>query len=339
MQNSFLSLLLDPFADGRGGGFGASGPAALAYSDEASQLPSAIAQAYGSVLKEPAAPPAPHWNVWGAGFGGANDNAGNMATGSQNTSTSAAAFAIGADYHVDPDTMLGLALAGGGTAWSLLGGFGGGRSDVFQAGLYGVHAFGPAYIAGAFGFGNYWVKTDRTVTLAGGGALDADFGAQGYGGRIEGGYHIPFEPVTFAPYAAVQPQAFVTPAYSEYAASGAPGLALSYNAQTGTEVRGELGTWVNKTLLPADGDALNLFGRAAWAHDWLSNPNLTADFPALPASSFVVNGTAPPPDLALATFGGELRLPNAWALMAKFEGEFGKGSGTYAGTGRISYMW
>jgi hypothetical protein len=44
-------------------------------------------------------------------------------------------FAGGMDYHVAPDTILGFALAGGGTDWALAQGLGGGRSDSFQVGL------------------------------------------------------------------------------------------------------------------------------------------------------------------------------------------------------------
>ena len=41
-------------------------------------------------------------------------------------------------YHVTPATSYGFALAGGGTNWNLSGGLGGGRSDAFQAGVYGT---------------------------------------------------------------------------------------------------------------------------------------------------------------------------------------------------------
>jgi outer membrane autotransporter protein len=289
------------------------------------------------VLKGP--PPVvytPHWNVWGAGFGGGNEIAGNASAGTHDTSSDAAGGAIGADYFVAPDTRLGFALAGGGTAWSVSEGLGGGHSDVFQAGIYGVHDFGPAYIAGAVAFGNYWVRTNR---VAGGGTLDSNFDAQGYGGRIEGGYHIPFENVTFTPYGAVQPQAFSNPAFSEYAISGSGTAALSYMAQTGTEVRGEVGSWV-RTIMPLDnGEALTLFGRAAYAHDWQTNPTLTAGFLSLAAPSFVINGAEAPFNIALVTAGAELRLSANWAVMAKFEGEFSSGYESYAGTARLSYLW
>src|SRR5262249_42904505 len=71
--NAFLRLLLDPFAATRGtAGFGS----AMGFAPEASaRLPSEVALAYASVLKEPAAPAQPAlasrpWNVWASGYGG-----------------------------------------------------------------------------------------------------------------------------------------------------------------------------------------------------------------------------------------------------------------------------
>ena len=59
----------------------------------------------------------------------------------------AAGVAGGLDYHLSPDTVVGFALAGGGTNWSLAQGLGGGRSDAFQAGVYAATRSGPAYLA------------------------------------------------------------------------------------------------------------------------------------------------------------------------------------------------
>ena len=91
-------------------------------------------------------------------------------------------------------------------------------------------------------------------------------------------------------------------------------------------------------MLPGNG-VLKLFGRLAWAYDWQSNPALTATFQNVPTASFAVNGAKPAPNQALITAGAEWRLAQNWSLMAKFEGEFGAGSETYAATGRINYTW
>ena len=58
------------------------------------------------------------------------------------------------------------------------------------------------------------MSTDR---LAFGDHLTADFNAQSYGGRVEGGYRFGTYYGGVTPYAAIQAQSFHTPGYSESA--------------------------------------------------------------------------------------------------------------------------
>jgi outer membrane autotransporter protein len=337
--NSFLSLLTDPFTANRGLG------SAMGFAPErGSRLPPAIGSAYGMVTKAP--PPivsyAPRWDVWGAAFGGSNTTSGNpTVVGSHDTRSNVGGFATGADYRLAPDALIGFSLAGGATSWSLAGGFGGGRSDVFLAGLYGAKQFGAGYVSGAFSYSNYWMSTDRTVTVAGLDQLHADFNAQNFGGRLEGGYHVPtrWMAVQWTPYAAIQAQSFRTPGYGEVANAGSAQFALTYNGRTATAVRGELGGRVDKTFALDNGTQLNLFGKAAWAHDEISDPTLNVSFIGLPIASFAVNGATPAHDLALVTAGSEWRMASNVSLMAKFDGEFANRSQTYAGTARLRYTW
>jgi uncharacterized protein with beta-barrel porin domain len=105
-----------------------------------------------------------------------------------------------------------------------------------------------------------------------------------------------------------------------------------------TDVRSELGARFDD-LTVIRGKPLILFGRLAWAHDFVSNPSLSAAFEALPGGSFTVNGAPIPPDSVLTTAGTQLFLTPQWTLLAKFDGEFAKGSQTYAGTGTLRYTW
>jgi outer membrane autotransporter protein len=305
-------------------------------------LPPEVANAYASVLKAPAAPIRSYgpWSAWGAAYGGTNSVTGDpIVVGSHNVNTQAGGFAAGLDYRVSPDAVIGFALAGAGTGWNLSAGLGSGHSDAFQAGIYAKRQLGQAYVSAALAFSNYWASTKRVVAVAGTDTLTASFNAQSLGGRIEGGYRVSLAPVTLTPYAAVQAQSFHTPSYSETAASGSPQFALSYAGQSSTATRAELGSWLSRNVLLAGGDTVALFGRAAWAHDWFSNLAMTPSFLALPGASFVVNGAAPPANLALVTAGAELRLRSNWSLMGRFDGEFGDGAQTYTGTARVRYVW
>jgi autotransporter-associated beta strand protein len=338
--NQFLGLRLDPFVDGRSGVGGAGGPA-LGFAPEQAALPDDVALAYSSVLKAPQAAAAPafeqRWAAWGAAYGGGNKTSGDPAVlGSHDLSASVAGFAGGLDYRLTPNSVVGVALAGGGTSWNLVQGLGGGKSDAFQAGVYGATRWGAAYLAGAFAYTNHWMSTDRFAFASD--HLTASFNAQSLGGRVEGGYRVATVYGGVTPYAAIQAQSFRTPSYSETDGSGA-GFALAYNARTGTDTRSELGARFDRLIALNPSAALALRGRLAWAHDWVSDPSLAAVFQTLPGASFIVNGATPVKDSALVSAGTELRLANGVTLLGKFDGEFASRSTTYAGTGTVRYAW
>jgi uncharacterized protein with beta-barrel porin domain len=334
-MTEFLSLMLDPFVAGRNG-IGGAGAIGFAPEQEAN-FPSDIALAYSAILK---APPKPatldqRWSVWGAAYGGSNKTNGDPAVGSTTFTAGTFGFAAGMDYRPAPDTVLGFALAGGGTNWNLAQALGGGRSDAFQAGVYGTKYFGPAYLAGALAFANNWMTTNRTAL---GDQLTASFNAQSFGGRVEAGYRYAVRPaIGVTPYGALQAQSFHTPSHSETDLT-AGGFGLTYAAMSATDTRSELGARFDG-LTTLNGLPLILRGRLAWAHDWVSNPALTAVFQALPGASFVVNGAALPANSALASAGAELKLNPHVSLLGKFDGEFAGGSQTYAGTGTLRYTW
>jgi outer membrane autotransporter protein len=344
LMSDFLNLMLDPSSGGGTGGASASGnsgaPGFAPEQDAA--LPPEIALAYNSMLTK--APPKPQsfdqrWTAWGSAFGGTARINGDPAAGSNNVTASDYGFAGGMNYHLSPDTLVGFAFAGGGTNWSLAQNLGTGRSDAFQAGLYAKTHSGPAYLSAALAFANHWFTTDRTSAL--GDRLEAKFQGQGIGGRLEAGYRYGLPSTNYlagiTPYAAVQAQSFHTPTYAEADLTGG-GFGVTYNAQNATDTRSELGVRADDlTMIGAM--PLILRGRLAWAHDWISNSALGAAFQTLPGTSFIVNGAAPPKDSVLTTAGAELRMTANWSLLGKFDGEFGNGAQTYAGTGTLRYSW
>ncbi len=336
LTNQFLNIMLDPFVDGRSN---VNGGGAIGFAPEREELPDDIALAYSKIVK---APPKPQtfdqpWSVWGAGYGGSNRTTGDAAVdGSHDLSASTAGGAAGLDYRLAPGTVVGFALAGGGTNWSLAQGIGGGKSDAFQAGIYGTARSGPAYLAAALAFTNHWMSTDRLAFASD--HLTASINAQSYGGRVEGGYRFATYYGGLTPYAAIQSQTFHTPGYIETDLTSG-GFALGFNSRNATDTRSELGGRFDHLLLLNPEAALTLRTRVAWAHDWVSDPALTAAFQMLPGTSFIVNGATPAKNSALTSAGAELRLANGVALLAKFDGEFASHSSTYAGTGTVRYTW
>ncbi|MGA2290055.1 autotransporter outer membrane beta-barrel domain-containing protein, partial [Bradyrhizobium sp.] len=249
LMGGFLGLISDPLING-GGGIGGGG--ALPFAPERSSLPPDLALAYAKAMKAPPGQPVfdQRWNVWGSAFGGGNGTDGNPVTGSHDLSAAAAGVAAGADYRVTPNTRLGFALAGGSTSWTLSQGLGSGLGDAFMAGIYGKTYLGPVYLTGSLAAADHWISTDRTVV---GDHLTAQFAAQSYGGRIEGGYRLATAFGGVSPYAAAQLQSFRTPAYAESDLTGG-GFGLAYASRNATDTRSELGGRFDREIIPWSSD-------------------------------------------------------------------------------------
>jgi uncharacterized protein with beta-barrel porin domain len=342
----FLNLLLDPTIAGRTGGF-VPGGSATPYADDdvsayaAKRTPTPSERdAYAMATKAPllAAQPVSRWSVWGATYGGSETVGGNAAVGSQDTRATAYGVVTGADYKVSPNTLLGFALAGGGTGFSVANGLGSGSSNMFQAGAYARHNVGAAYLSGALAYGWQDVTTNRSVMLAGIDDLQARFRAESFSGRFEGGYRFVTPLAGITPYGAVQVIDFNLPSYAEQSLTGGGLFALNYAAQTTTDTRTELGFRDDKSYAMQDG-MLTLRGRAAWAHDYDPDRAVTALFQSLPGTSFVVNGARPDADSALVSASAEMKWLNGFSLAATFEGEFSGNVSSYAGKGVFKYTW
>lgn len=204
------------------------------------------------------------------------------------------------------------------------------------SGVYGRTSSGPGYVAASLAFANHWMSTDRTSFASD--QLTVKFNAQSYGGRIEAGYRIAAPLIAATPYAAINAQAFATPAYSESDPSGG-GFGLNYAGRTATDTRAELGSRFDRALALDATSLLMLRAKLGYAHDWVSNPALAAVFQALPGTNFIVTGATPARDSALASAGAELRFASGLSFSTKFDGEFAQHSQTYGGTATVRYAW
>jgi fibronectin-binding autotransporter adhesin len=345
MTNQFLELMLDSTVNGRSGRTGA-GALGFAPTDqgEQAQAPDAALD-YAAVSKAPKSVTfEQRWSAWGSAFGGGIKASGDPVVGSTDVSARTYGVGGGMDYRISPDTAVGFAVAGGATNWGLAQGLGNGRSDVFQAGVYGTTHFGPAYLASALTLANHWMTTDRLAIA--GDHLQSAFDAQSYGARVEAGFRYAMPMVAVTPYVAATVQRFSTPSYSETDSVGG-GFGLNYNAAAATEIRGEAGARFDSLIGISENMSLMLRARGAWAYDKISDRGLVAMFEAallpsaLPGSGvgFSVNGAALPNSVALASAGAELRFTNNWSLLAKFDGELARGWRSYTGNGTLRYSW
>jgi autotransporter-associated beta strand protein len=343
-NQQFMSML-DPSSRSGGAGVGVT---SFAEADEA--LGYASANKNNAKAREAYAAVTPRdkramsferrWGVWATGYGGTSTVNGRTSSGTSTTTSRVYGTVVGADYRVAPDTLFGFALGGAGYSFALSDGLGSGKADLFQAGLYGRHSFGAAYISATLTYGWQDVTTDRTVTISGTDKLTANYKASTFAARAEAGWR--FTPwsaaVGVTPYAALQVSSFRLPGYSETATSGSNTFALSYTAQTTTNVRTELGAHVDRPILLRDG-LLTLRGRLAWAHDSNTDRPATATFQTLPGSSFTTNGARPAADSALVSAGAKMDWLNGFSLAGSFEGEFSSTTRSYAGKATLRYDW
>ena len=86
---------------------------------------------------------------------------------------------------------------------------------------------------------------------------------------------------------------------------GGGGFGLSYASTNATDVRTELGSRFDAPTI-VYGKPVILYGRLAWAHDFVNAPSMNASFQALPDSSFTVTGAPIANDLALTTAGAQV---------------------------------
>jgi autotransporter-associated beta strand protein len=347
-MNQFMGVLTDPFVEGRGDVVAPSG-SATGYAVEGDALAYAAKRgnkserdAYATMARH--APAADtftgRWSVWAAAYGGSQTTDGNATLGSNSSTSRIFGTAVGADYRISPYTLAGFALAGGATNFSVVNS-GSGRSDLFQAGAFIRHNVGAAYFSGALAYGWQDITTNRTVTVAGIDQLRAEFNANAWSGRVEGGYRF-VSPWTggigITPYAAGQFTTFDLPGYAEQAVVGTNAFALAYASKSVTDTRSELGLRTDKSYAMLDG-ILTLRGRVAWAHDFNPSRSIGATFQTLPGASFVVNGAAQAGDSALVTASAEKKWLNGWSAAATFEGEFSQVTASYAGKGVVRYAW
>jgi len=347
-MTQFMGVMTDPNIDGRGAPavppgavqYAADDSEALAYASKGKARSQGEREAYAAIYRK--APPLavydPRWSVWAAGFGGSQTTDGSATLGTSSTTSSVYGTAVGADYRFSPNTIAGFALAGGGTTFSVANALGSGRSDLFQVGAYFRHHEGPAYITAALAYGWQDITTNRTVTIAGLDQLRANFNANAWSGRVEGGYRYATPWMGLTPYAAGQFTTFDLPAYAEQAIIGSNTFALAYGSKSVTDTRSELGMRADKSFAMAS-SILTLRGRVAWAHDFNPDRAIGATFQTLPGASFVVNGAARASDSALVTASAEVKWISGWSAAATFESEFSNVTNSYAGKGVVRYAW
>ena len=269
--------------------------------------------------------------LWASMFGTSSTLPGDDDVGSHDTDVSVAGLAAGWQRALSGGRRIGLAMAGGVTGWSLDGTQGAGDSNFLQLGAYGVQEAGNFYVTGAAGLAIHDMSTNRSVTILRTHDYDADYSSTDAALRAEAGYRLGMmEGTSVIPYAALEGHYISTGGYDEDTVSGRNGFALSYDANTTTDVRSELGLGFEITGA-GEMPRFAFTGRAAWAHDWNDGDGTDVSFQAIENASFTVRGAEAPDDVALVNATLSAWVTDNLEVSGSATGEFGAGYESLSG--------
>ena len=339
-ENRFLATLSDQLWLWLGGerpGFADTG-APLGYAPE----PRADMWFKG-ILK---APPAyvPTWNVWASGFGGSQWLAGDpVVVGSANASGRTAGGAAGVDYAANPNLLIGVAVGGSASSFSVPDRATSGRLDGGHLGAYAMQRWGDLYLAGLASYSHFGNTTTRTITGVGPTEIaNGSFGSDQLGARLEIGRTWWLDRWRVTPFAAVQVAQLWQQGYVETstALAGAPGiLGLTFAPISVTSAPTFLGAQLDTRVVFADGTVWAPFARAAWVHELNPTRQVTASFLSVPGAGFTVDGARPAPDSLKLDAGARLAFTHTMALFATFTGEYSDRAHSYAGNAGFRASW
>jgi uncharacterized protein with beta-barrel porin domain len=294
-------------------------------------------------LKEPP-PPAYQprsWRVWTGGFGGVQSFNGDAAVGSANAGTSVAGGAMGFDYQVDATRLVGVAVGGSESHFSVPDRAASGDVLGGHLGAYGVATWGAFYAAGVVSYSRF--DNDVTRTIAGVGPTETAtgrFASDLLGARLEAGRNYALPWINVTPFAAVQTSTLWERGFTETSsAGGLPGiLGLTYQSQTTTSLPTFLGVQLD-TRFTLNNMVWSPFVRTAWVHEFRPDRSITGSLVSVPGTLFTVDGARAWSDALKVNAGPRLALNQYASLFASFDGEFADSGHSYAGRGGVRFAW
>jgi len=244
----------------------------------------------------------------------------------------------GVDYRVAPQLTLGAALVAvhGNMSTDTLPVHG--QFDSYQGALYGSYVPGAYWLNATIGYARnddemkrslFFTDTPRT-------ALGNADGNQ-YFASLRNGVDLPIAKFgVFTPFVALEMQSVESPGFTE---TGADSVNLSVSGNTTNSMRSLLGAQWRKDV-DWLGRALSLNGQLAWAHQYGTQTQaINARFEGASDSGFTVHGSGPARDMTQVGLGARVELGRQIHAFFRYDGEFGGGGHTHAGSAGVDYRW
>jgi uncharacterized protein with beta-barrel porin domain len=260
-------------------------------------------------------PPPGTWRGWMTANGGGGHLSADASRGAAQLHFDNWGGEAGIDYAVTSDILVGIALGGSASGFSVSDRQTTGNAAGGQGAAYALARWDGFYAGGVLAYGRANVDTKRYVAAFGltaenKGSYDAGI----LTARLESGYTFATPQADVTPFVGYQPSWVSLPGYAESVSTGGGPFGLSVQGKTATAQPISLGVQVDRTIAVGEDWSLTPMARAAWVHDFATQRSLMAGFEAVPGATFEIQGAPAAANAALlsgslsATHGDRLTL-------------------------------
>ncbi|TBR29594.1 MAG: autotransporter domain-containing protein [Reyranella sp.] len=275
------------------------------------------------------------FGAWLSGVGGLGSVLGNANAGTMTYNFGGAA--VGMDYRVRPDLLVGIGVGYiGGTQW--VNGFTGqANTDGVSGSVYASYTPGNLYVDGLVGYGYASNRMTRMIAIPGLSARTAQgtTAANQFLGQLETGWRfdVPLsQPASVTPFVRLQGSTTTQNGFTE---SGADSLNLSVQQQTVNSLRSTIGMDLAATF-----SRTTIGLRLGWQHEFADTSRpMTASFSGSPGTPFTVFGATPQRDSAVLGLGATFQVADATEVSLRYDGEVGGGTNNNALTLGLRMKW
>ena len=282
------------------------------------------------------------WRAWGSGFGGIENLSGDSRVGSAAQNDDIYGGAIGVDYQLSPNYLVGVAVGGSEGEFSVPGLSTSGFTTGDHVAFYDIATLGSFYGASSNSFSFF---TNRTTRATGGfGGLTSEtergnFDSHEFRSRLEFGRHVDGYGGTFTPYIALELAKLRSNGFSESAVSGPGLLGLNISGQSSSSVPASIGARFQRVTTLGSGVTFSPTLQVAYVHEFAPQRTQIGALLDLPSSTFFVDGGGPSRDAGQVKFGSELALDAHALMFVNFDGEFSGVDQFYSGHGGFKFVW
>ena len=308
---------------------------ALSYTADAS-LKSPI------VVKGPLPSPERDWRMWGVLLGGGANISSNASQGAPGATSSSFGGLAGLDYRLQPNWLIGAAVGGTTSHFTVNSLATSGDVSGFNAGVYTIYGLQQGFYAELMeSFGVYDNKSSRYAGFASLATenLSGSFSSFEARTRLEFGRNVDFYGYHVTPFIAGEFASLQSNGFTETGAGGVNTLALVSNSQTTISAPIFVGfKWAGtSSLLP--GLNATPYLTLAWVHEFSPDRKEAASLASLPGTEFTTYGPRAASDLAQVKAGLQAAVGPGLTAFADFDGEFSPSANYYGGKGGLRYSW